>query len=195
MRSSAAPAVLLACLCASPFARAELPVPATVVERILAVVEGTPILLSEVTLLERLRGVPWQQALEAVIDERLMFREAVRLSQTALSAEEAEEAFLQLRANARGAGTDAELRRLARRQAAILKYVDFRFRPQVRIDDEAVRREWESAHPADAPPSAAEGEAIERQLVARELDAKIEAWVKELRAGAEVRYNPEPSAR
>ena len=68
--------------------------------------------------------------------------------------------------------------------------MDFRFRAQVRIDDEAVRREWESDHPGDAPPSAAEGEAIERRLAARELDAKIEAWVKELRAGAEVRYNP-----
>ena len=191
MRSSGRLAVLVACLgMALPSARGQEPAAATVVERILAVVEGTPILLSEVALLERLRGVPRSEALEAVIDERLMFREAVRLSQTALTAEEEESAFLGLRASARGAGTDAELRRLARRQAAILKYVDFRFRPQVRIDDEAIRREWESTHPADSPPSEAEGEAIERRLALRELDAKIEAWVKELRAGAEVRYNP-----
>lgn len=188
MRSSGA--LLLAWLAAAPAVRAEAPASAAVVERILAVVEGTPILLSEVALLERLRGVPRAEALEAVIDERLMFREAVRLSQTALTAEEEERAFESLRASARGAGTDTELRRLARRQAAILKYVDFRFRPQVRVDDEAVRREWEGAHPGDAPPSAAEGEAIEQRLAARELDAKIEAWVKELRAGAGVRYNP-----
>lgn len=190
MRSSVLGGLVAACLAAAPALRAEEPASATVVERILAVVEGTPILLSEVALLERLRGVPRAEALEVVIDERLMFREAVRLSQTALSAEEEERAFLGLRANARGAGTDAELRRLARRQAAILKYVDFRFRPQVRIDDEAVRREWEGEHPGDAPPSAAESDAIEQRLAARELDAKIEAWVKELRAGAGVRYNP-----
>jgi hypothetical protein len=193
MPSSARLAIGLACLLGASLplpARAQEPAPATVVERILAVVEGTPILLSEVALLERLRGVPRPEALEAVIDERLMFREAVRLSQTALTAEEEQLAFEGLRANARGAGTDAELRRLARRQAAILKYVDFRFRPQVRIDDDAVRREWESRNPGGAPPPEAEGDAIERQLAARELDAKIEAWVKELRAGAEVRYNP-----
>ena len=68
--------------------------------------------------------------------------------------------------------------------------MDFRFRPQVRIDDEAVRREWEVTHPAEAPPAVDESEAMTARLVARELDAKIEAWVKELRAGAEVRYNP-----
>jgi hypothetical protein len=189
MRSSVRLTLLCACLASSPALRAQEPATATV-ERILAVVEGTPILLSEVALLERLRGVPRAEALEAVIDERLMFREAVRLAQTALSAEEEARAFLGLRESARGAGTDAELRRLARRQAAILKYVDFRFRPQVRIDDEAVRREWGKDHPGDAPPSAAESEATLRRLAARELDAKIEAWVKELRAGAGVRYNP-----
>ncbi len=191
MRSSLRRALCWACLATGvPATGAEEPAPVTVVERILAVVEGTPILLSEVALLERLRGVPRADALEAVIDERLMFREAVRLSQTALTAEEEERAFLGLRASARGAGTEAELRRLSRRQAAILKYVDFRFRPQVRIDDEAVRREWESTESGAAPPSAAETEAAERRLAARELDAKIEAWVTELRAGAQVRYNP-----
>lgn len=189
MRSSAG-AVLLVLLSAAAVARAQEAAAPTVVERILAVVEGTPILLSEVTLLERLRGVSRAEALEAVIDERLMFRESARLAQTALRAEEEESAFLGLRESARGAGTDAELRRLARRQAAILKYVDFRFRPQVRIDDEAVRREWQADHPGEAAPGEAEGDAIERRLAARELDEKIEAWVRELRAGAEVRYNP-----
>jgi hypothetical protein len=192
MPSSARLAILVACLgwAGTPAVRAQEAASAKVVERILAVVEGTPILLSEVALLERLRGVPRPAALEAVIDERLMFRESVRLSQTALTPEEEEGSFEELRASAQGAGTDAELRRLARRQAAILKYVDFRFRPQVRIDDEVVRREWEETNPGDAPPSADESDAISRRLVARELDAKIEAWVKELRAGAEVRYNP-----
>jgi hypothetical protein len=192
MRSRVPPAVLLACVLGAPLspAHAQEAAPVTVVERILAVVEGAPILLSEVALLERLRGVPRPVALEAVIDERLMFREAVRLSQTALTPEEEEAAFAGLRASAGDAGTEPELRRLARRQAAILKYVDFRFRPQVRIDDDAVRREWEATHPGDSPPPPPEGDAALRRLVARELDAKIEAWVKELRAGAEVRYNP-----
>ena len=55
------------------------------------------------------------------------------------------------RAHARaGAGTrKSELRRMARRQATILKYVDFRFRPQVRVSDEAVRAAYD-AQPAPA---------------------------------------------
>ena len=164
---------------------------ADVVERIVAVVENVPILLSEVTLLERLRGVERPAALEAVIDERLMYREASRLAQTPLEAEEEERAFQSLVASA-GPGFDlAELRRVARRQAAIVRYIDFRFGAQVRVDDEAVRREWEETRPdPSASPTPEETERIQKRLAARELDERIEAWVRELRAGAEVRYNP-----
>lgn len=164
---------------------------AEVVERILAVVEGAPVLLSEVQLLERLRGVERPAALEAVIDERLMFREASRLAQTALTTEQEERAYLSLRDSAADAGNEAELRRLAHRQAAILHYVEFRFGAQVRIDDEMVKREWEARHPTgEAEMSAADADGIRRRLAAQELGEKIEAWVRELRAGADVRYNP-----
>ena len=36
----------------------------------------------------------------------------------------------------------AELRRLLQRQLAILKYIDFRFQPQIRISEEALREAW-----------------------------------------------------
>lgn len=164
---------------------------AGVVERVLAVVEGAPILLSEVEMVERLRGVDRPAALEAVIDERLMYREASRLAQTALSAEEEERAFQGLRATAGESFGDAELRRLARRQASILRYIEFRFGAQVRIDDEAVRKEWEARHPdGSAAMSPEEADRIRQRLAAKELDDRIETWIRELRAAAEVRYNP-----
>jgi hypothetical protein len=164
---------------------------AAVVERVLAVVEGAPILLSEVELIERLRGVTREAALEAVIDERLMFREASRLAQTALGAEEEERAYRSLTALAGEGFSDAELRRLARRQATILRYVEFRFGAQVRVDDEAVRKEWESRHPSGAGEmTAADADRIRELLAAKALDDRIEAWVAELREGAEIRYNP-----
>jgi hypothetical protein len=167
------------------------PAAAGVVERILAVVEGGPILLSEVELVERLRGVERKAALEAVIDERLMYRDASRLAETALSAEEEERAFQGLRAITGAAFGQAELRRLARRQAAILRYIEFRFGAQVRIDDEAVRREWEAQHPEGAGAMSAEdADGIRQRLAAKELDERIEAWVRELRTAADVRYNP-----
>jgi hypothetical protein len=148
------------------------------VERILAVVDGRPVLLSEVRVVEQVTGQARGPALEALIDERLMFREAARVSQATVTDAEAEAAFRSLldRAGAAAAGLpERDLRQLARRQATILKYVEFRFRPQVRVED------------APADPEA-------RQRLAQEdLRQRIEAWVKELRRGADVRYNAAPS--
>jgi hypothetical protein len=170
-----------------------IPARAEVIERILAVVDGRPVLLSEVRLLEALRGLPREAALEELIDERLMFREAARLSPTALSAEDEERAFESLRPRAAALlpGAEADLRRLAHRQAAILRYVDFRFRPQVRVTEDAVRAAYEAelAGRAGAPTLEAAGPALRARLEARALDEKIEAWIKELRAAAEIRYN------
>jgi hypothetical protein len=141
-----------------------------VVERVLAVVAGRPVLLSEVRLAQRVRGEDPGPALEALIDEHLMFAEALRLPQAALTDAEEAAALASLAARVPGAGDDPDaLRRMARRQATILKYVDFRFRPQVRIT--------------------AEDPAEKARLEAEELDARIEAWVKDLRAAADVRYN------
>jgi hypothetical protein len=154
MRSSLA--ALLIVVLGAAVARAE------VIERILAVVDGRPVLLSEVRAMEKLKGLEEKAALEAMIDERVMYQEASRLPQASLAPEEEERAYLGLVEHG-SAVRASELRRLARRQLAILKYVEFRFRPQVRATD----------------PAAA----------ARELDEKIEAWVADLRAAAEIRYN------
>jgi hypothetical protein len=148
-------------------------VAADVVERILAAVDDRPVLLSEVRVVEVVRGLAHEQALEALIDERLMFEQAARLPQTAVSEDEVRrgvEELLAAHPALAGRVGEADLRRLVRRQAAILKFVQFRFRPQVRVADELPPEEREAA-------------------VRRALDERIEAWVKGLRAGAEVRYN------
>ena len=162
---------VLACLLPLPAATAPL-----VVERILAVVDGRPVLLSEVRVVEQVTGQDRARALEALIDERLMFREAARLPQATVTEDEEARALESLlaRSGPAVAGVpEGDLRKLARRQATILKYVDFRFLPQVRVDDEV------------------EPEAREA-LAAEDLRRRIEAWVKELRLGADVRYNAPP---
>jgi len=172
--------------------------PGAVVERILAVVDGRPVLLSEVAVFEKVRGEGEARALEGLIDEQLMYREAVRLPQAALSPAEEERAFQSLRARLPPASADEEdqLRRLARRQAAILKYVDFRFRPQVRVSEEAVRAAYEKEAGHEPRPSFAEAAgAIRARLGDEDLTRRIEAWVKELRQGADVRYNASPPPR
>jgi hypothetical protein len=127
---------------------------------------------------ERVTGRDRAQALEALIDERLMFREAARLPQAAVSDEEEARALQSLLSRAGPAAEglpEGDLRQLARRQATILKYVEFRFRPQVRVDEDA------------APEARA-------RLAEEDLRRRIEAWVSELRRSAEVRYNAVPPA-
>jgi hypothetical protein len=145
------------------------PEDAHVVERVLAVVDGRPVLLSELRVAQQARGEDSGPALEALIDEHLMFAEALRLPQAALTDAEEAAAMASLSARVPSAGDPDALRRMARRQATILKYVDFRFRPQVR--------------------ATGEGPEEKARLEAAELDARIEAWVKDLRASADVRYN------
>ena len=140
-----------------------------IVDRVLAVVDGRPVLLSELRVAQQVRDEAAGPALEALIDEHLMFLEALRLPQAALTDAEEAAAMASLTAKVPDAADRGALRRMARRQATILKYVDFRFRPQVRVT-------------AEDPEEKA-------RLTADELDARIEAWVKDLRAAAEVRYN------
>ena len=172
---------------------------AAVVERILAVVDGRPVLLSEVAVFERVRGETERQALEGLIDEQLMYREAARLPQASLTADEEQRAFASLRAQLPSASADEEeqLHRLSRRQAAILKYVGFRFRPQVRVSEEAVRAAYEAEGRGEEGSFEEAAPAIRARLVEEDLSRRIEGWVKELRQVAEIRYNavsPETAA-
>lgn len=213
MRSSPALALVVAVLAAPPAAPAQAPAPpapssppavgpdrrATVVERVLAVVDERPLLLTDVRTLAAVRGLDPAVALEAAIDERLMYAEASRLAQADVSADEESQALagiLASRPELRAAVREPDLRRLLRRQATILRYVEFRFRPQVRPGDEAVRAAWE-AEEAGRPAGAAledAQEAIRGRLERQALDERVEAWVKELRARAGVRYVAPPLA-
>ena len=167
------------------------PATAEVIERIVAVVDSRPLLLSEVRLLQQVRGDSEAAAREALVDEWLMFSEAARLPQFAPTPEEETAALgsLELRAPGPTPPTEADLRRLARRQATIVKYVDFRFRPQVRVEEAAVAALYATEFPAGAPPFAEVADALRARLTARDLDRRIEEWVKELRQGADIRYN------
>ncbi len=197
MRSSLV-LVLAVALAPAPAPSPALPSASEIIERIVAVVDERPLLLSDVRALSAVRGLAEEKALEAAIDERLMHVEAARLPQADVPAEEEDRALallLETRPALRDEVPESDLRRLLRRQLAILKYVEFRFRPQVRVSDEEVRKAWEeeqAGRPA-GPALEDEQEAIRARLERRALDERIEAWVKELRARAEVRYVPSPA--
>ena len=155
------------------------------VERIVAVVEDRPVLLSEVRLLQAVKGLDEGPAREAVIDELLMHREALRLPEAPDASVEAA-AMEALRARVPGAPETA-LRRLARRQIAILAYVEHRFRPLVRVETAELQAALDVAwpEPADRP---ADAEAqVRAHLEADRLGRLVEGWVRELREAATIR--------
>lgn len=192
MRSSLALALALALGPAGAADQAPPPAP-EVVERIVAVVDDRPLLLSDLRALQAVRSLQEAEALEAAIDERLMHAEAARLPQADVPPEEEDRALallLETRPRLRGEVPVLDLKRLLRRQLAILKYVEFRFRPQVRVSDDEVRKAWEEEQAGNPAGSALEDaqEEIRARLEHRALGERIEAWVRDLRARADVRY-------
>ena len=168
------------------------PATGTEIERILAVVDGRPLLLSEVELARDVRRLGRPAALEALIDERLMFQEAARLPQSTV---DEELAYQNLRESLPdlvvAEGQEGALRRMARRQATILRYIEFRFRPLVRIDDAQVSQAYQDRFGTqpDAPAFERVEAELRDRLARRDLDEKIEAWVRDLREHAQIRYN------
>ncbi len=173
--------------------------PVETIEHVVAVVDERPLLWSDVRALRAVRGLDEDAARDATIDERLMYVEAARLPQAEVSSEEEGRALALLvekRPALRGEVGESDLRRLLRREMAILKYVEFRFRPQVRVSDADVRQAWEqeqAGRPA-GPAFEDEQEELRGRLERRALDERIEAWVRELRQRADVRYVGRPPA-
>lgn len=185
--------ILLAAPLAAQVAVLAGPPPAGIVERVLAVVDGRPMLLSDVRALQRARGVSEEAALELLVDESLMYAQASRTPQAAVTLAEEQSARAELALQSPGLAaqvTEAALARLLRRQLAILKYVDFRFRPQVRPSDEALLRAYAEIYQGReaAPAFETVSEALRERLTRDELGERVEAWVRELRADAEVRH-------
>jgi hypothetical protein len=169
------------------------------VDRILAVVDERPLLLSSVRALEEVRGLDRGPALEEAIDERLMFQEAARLPQAQVTDEEEQQArgaLLESRPEVEARVPTADLQRLLRRQLAILKYIEFRFRPQIRITDEALREAWNEDFRGqpEGPPFEEAAPGLRARLERRELDRRIESWVTDLRERADVRYVEGPGS-
>jgi hypothetical protein len=173
---------------------APCPCGAEVVERILAAVDSQPLLASETSAMARLRGFDTKAALEALIDEELMYREASRLPQAAPTPDEAARALASLEPRVAALPEPIPaptLERIARREATIVKYAGFRFAPQVRVEDEEVQKAYdkESAGRQDPAPFEERAAALRAELSEQKLGERIEAWVKELRSAARIRYN------
>ena len=161
----------------------------TLIEKTLAFVNKTPVLLSDVQLTEVLLSLAAGPALERTIDERLMFEEARRLINQAPSETATTTAVDSLRTKTGPGFTREALVRKARIQLAISNYIDVRLAPLVRVEDGEVRRVFnEMVVSQEAPPSFdSVAKEIRAALERKSLDQKIEEWVATLRTRAEIR--------
>lgn len=164
----------------------------TVVERTVAFVDKKPVLLSDVELTRVLLKLDEKEATERAIDEVLMFEEASRLAPAAPPEEEVARAVMALSERAGSGFTPAALRRKALVQLAIANYIELRLRPQVRVEDEAVRAAFNErvARDPQTPLFNLVADAIRESLESRALDQKIEEWVASLRRREAVRRVP-----
>ena len=181
-------ALLVTALLASAFG-ADTALAGTVVERTVAFVNKRPVLLSDVRLTEALLKLDEKEATERTIDEAAMFEEASRLVTGSMPEEMVGPAVLSLREKAGPGFTETALRRKALVQLAISNYIEQRLRPQVRVEDDAVRQAFNErvAKDPQSPPFALVADAIRESLESRALDQRIEEWVASLRARAEIR--------
>jgi len=218
------PAALAACvlLAAAPVLAQDPPAAESpvLVDRIVAIVDEDPILLSEVEeviglgLAERRPGEGDDELRERVIDglieQRLRFHEVDRsgfhrVPVTEIEARMAEiaaafpdrQAFLR-RLTALGM-TEQEVRQLVARQIAVLTYVTERLGARVFVGLEDIRAHYQESVVPDlerrgeaVPPLDEVREAIRAVLHEQRLNQELERWTEELRAEADVLVFPAP---
>lgn len=182
-------------------------------DRVLAVVNGEPITLSEVA--EAIAFEPGvnpppgvEETLEGLIDARLMEAEARRYPLEPPSQDETEAALALLRNEFRtpedyratllrfGIAEDY-LRKRIERALIVARYLDRRFRPLVQVPQRDVEEYYRTVLEPDigagAPEALEEVEAqIRYDLEQRDLARRIAEWVDELRSTARIVRLPLP---
>ena len=187
---------------------------ATVVDRILAVVDEDPILQSEVDqviglgLVEREDEEPDEEyrrrILDRLIDQRLRFHEIDRFGFGELPIDEVERQLEGFRDSLGGGGSFAErlqevgldetsLRQLVARQIMVVTYVEERLGPRVfvSLDDiaayyvDVLTPEMKAAG-EPLPPIQEVREQIREVVKQQRLNEEIDRWTEELRAKADI---------
>jgi hypothetical protein len=185
-----------------------------ILDRIVAVVDGDPILYSDIDRLIGLgtirpepgesRAALERRALERIIDNRLRLHELDRFGYDQAPIEEIDRRYQRIRdrfateadfrAELERLGLDDEkLRLLVARQIAILTFVEERLGPRVFVGVEEIRRYYEeelvpelARRGEKAPPIEAVREEIRGVLRERRLNEEIDLWTAGLRAKADV---------
>jgi hypothetical protein len=145
-------------------------------------------------------------AADRLIEQELIRRE-MRLSQYPLPADDDVKGLFEAQLRQSGSETllqkdlagysldAAILRRHLRFQLMTLRFIDFRFRPDVQITDVDVRRyyerqvqTWEQSHTAPPPPLEETRTSIEKALSDQRVDYALSSWLEETRKQVDIIY-------
>lgn len=194
-------------------AAAEEP-PHALVDRVVAVVDGDPVLASDLEraiglgLIERQNGESddalRRRTLDRLIEHRLRLHEIDRFGFEEAALGEVEVQFEHLRSRfpseaafraelARLGLEEAGLRQLLARQLSVLLYVEERLGPRVFVGVDDIRKHYDEELVPElhrrgepAPPLDEVREAIRELLRSRRLNEEIDRWTAELRSRADV---------
>ena len=190
------------------------PAPAALLDRVIAAVDGDPILLSDVErrvalgMVEAAQGESQEglhrRVLDGLIDERIRLHEVGRYGGGRVSVEEIDRQVELIRQRfddrtayerelARLGLDEAGLRHLVLRQLRILAHIEERLAPRVFVDLGEIQSYYESELRAEMerreqplPPLEKVREPIRELLRERQLNAEIAAWTERLRLAADV---------
>ncbi|HYK41796.1 MAG TPA: hypothetical protein VE007_05345 [Thermoanaerobaculia bacterium] len=210
-------AVAAAALCGAPCSRAEI------VDRIAATVDEVAIPETEVRkamVISAVEPLPGEtpaahrkRVIEALIDERLEYREALRFGPATPEPSAIDGAVKRLRERltaegkkpeeefARAGMTPEEVRAALERQIVVQNYLQERFRPIAFADEERAREEYDKyyvperkAAGAAAQPFDSVAEEMRRNSQQRLFNEEAEKWMKEIRQKARITIYPDPAA-
>jgi len=193
-------------------ALAAAPAAAEIVDRIVAVVDREAITLSEAERARKLHllragseAPPLVDAVERLIELRLVLREVERYPAQAVAPEEIAAAVASVRAAfdsqssfemalTEAEMTEAELGAQLRSQIAVTHYLERRFRLLIQVSDEEIHLYYreeltpELGRTGEAPPALESvSPAIRRILEERDFNSQIATWIEQLKARANVR--------
>lgn len=182
-----------------------------VFDRIAAVVDGEVITLSEITSRLANRGGPLpehpaeredrlREALQELIDRRLIARAAFQSPFFEITEAEVD-AYLQRRrliqgeerlaALQRASGLSAlELRRLAREELAVTRFIALRFAPFVIVLPDEVERRYEERYGRFgefAPARSATEDDLRQGLAQEKIEEQVQRWVRSERRKSDIR--------
>ena len=189
------------------FAALALPVAAEIVDRIAATVDDVAIPESAVRramVLSALSPQPGEsrevfraRVLDALIDQRLQYDEALRFGPPAPDAADIEAALKRLKERLAAEGKDPaaelavagvtpeELRATVERQLVVTRYLQERFRPIAFADEERYVPE-RRASGLTVPPFEQVSEEMRTRSQERVFEEEVSKWMKELRENARV---------